>query len=156
MAKLLPLEIKGLKLVDSSQQGYKYIFDKASNQKTVASLIQQITENRTLSFFDGKHPTISDPGAYIVVNKQDGKLFAHCGNHGWSSKWVQIKEEELINYLTLCIPYNGLDLQEGIYLSESLDSFKNAKISYSRFSYFRRYLNKRLKKSLFKIIFDKI
>ena len=156
MAKLLPLEIKGLKLVDSSQQGYKYIFEKAADQETVASLIQQITENMILSFFDGKHPTLSDPGAYIVVGKKDGRLFAHCGNHAWSSNWVPIKEEELINYIMLCIPYNDLKSNEGFYLSEAKEPLKNEKISNSRFSYFRRYINKRLRKSLFEIIFEKI
>jgi hypothetical protein len=154
--KLLPSEIKGLKLVEISHEGFKYTFDKATNQETVISLIQEITENKTLSFFDGKHPKISDPGVYIIVTKKEGKMFAHCDNHGWSSKWVEVKEDDLINYIMLCIPYNDLESEEGIYLSESEEPLRHAKISKFRFSYFRRYLNKRLKKSLLKIIFEKI
>jgi hypothetical protein len=61
--------------------------------------INSIPEKFQLIFFDNFHPQISDPGAYVFVQKQNNNFIYQLGNHGWSSNWEVINSKDLINYI---------------------------------------------------------
>jgi hypothetical protein len=92
-----------------------FAFSGQANVDTCAQLIECVSDQDALWFFDRSHPQLSDPGAFISVQRDGDQLLAMRGNHGWSSHWIPIKQEELVLYLHDCIPENtgaGLDSYE--------------------------------------------
>ena len=70
------------------------------------AVVAAIRERWSLSFFDGAHPTVSDPGAYPVFYRRDGTLRAHVANHGWSSGWTDLSDADASAYLGLSRAFN--------------------------------------------------
>lgn len=103
---------------DSNTSGLKttyFAFSEQANVDTCAQLIECISDQDALWFFDRSHPQLSDPGAFISVQRDGDRLLAMRGNHGWSSHWIPITQVELVLYLHDCIAENtgtGIDSYE--------------------------------------------
>jgi hypothetical protein len=54
-----------------------------------------------LSFFDQYYPSMSDPGAYVSVQRKDDLLMYKLANHGWSGEWRRQSPEFIAAYLVL-------------------------------------------------------
>jgi hypothetical protein len=124
---------------------HSYQFTPDAGYDTIRALIACITDVRELTFFDAEHPQLSDPGAYVHVVRPPGGLLAQCGNHGWSSSWIPIGQDEAERYLHLCIPFHTGPDAEQITFSEPSNWQRRRSVSKWRSASFRRYLNKRLK-----------
>ncbi len=74
--------------------------------ETLNSLFEHLPESLEIFFFDHFHPTISDPGAYVSVRKQNGKLYYWLGNHGWSSSRYWTTPNYCAKYLLKNWSYN--------------------------------------------------
>ena len=125
---------------------HSYKFEATADDKTVVRLLREVTEKRDLTFFDADHPRLSDPGAYITLVRSGRQLLAMRGNHGWSSSWIAISDEEAARYLTMCIPFNGPSADESVTTFEPIDPLKRAGVDRSLKSDFRAFLDARLKK----------
>jgi|SRR6185436_6482654 len=74
------------------------------NTTTILESIQEFLDafppKFQLSFFDFYYPQVSDPGAYVTVQKLNPGLFIfYLGNHGWQSKPKEITRQELAAYI---------------------------------------------------------
>jgi hypothetical protein len=103
---------------DSDTSGIKlsyFAFSQEANDHTCAQLVECVSEQDALWFFDRSHPQLSDSGAFISARRDGDQLLAMRGNHGWSSHWIPITHEELVLYLRDCIAENsgtGIDSYE--------------------------------------------
>ena len=133
---------------------HSYEFGTDANYETVRAILNCVSDQRELTFFDAEHPQLSDPGAYISVVRStavtrpppagpDG-LLAQRGNHGWSSSWIPVTESEAERYLLLCIPFHTASSAEQITFTEPSNWRRRRSVSRWRWNSFRRYLNKRL------------
>ena len=149
---LVHVESGKLAYVDADRHSYQFSTD--ANYETVRAILSCISDQRELTFFDAEHPQFSDPGAYISVVRStsvtraapapaDG-LLAQRSNHGWSSSWILITEDEAERYLLLCIPFHTAPGGERITFTEPSNWRRRRSVSRWRWTLFRRYLNKRL------------
>ena len=60
-----------------------------------ARLLERLRPGQQLEFYAADHPSVSDPGAYIWVQRQDDKLLRKAANHGWSTDWTAVTLPEL-------------------------------------------------------------
>lgn len=81
----------------------EYVVDSEFDAKDVPQLLRAVTESDELTFFDSKHPQLSDPGAFIALIREGTPLLIKHGNHGWSSAWIRTTEADASRYLALCL-----------------------------------------------------
>jgi hypothetical protein len=132
--------------IDVDQHGYQ--FTPHADQDTVRVLLACISDVRELTFFDAEHPQLSDPGAYISIVRSSEGLLAQCANHGWSSPWIPIAQDEAVRYLHLCMPFHTPPSSEQLTFTEPSNWRRRRSVSKWRWSLFRRYLNKRLARAV--------
>ena len=77
----------------------KFKIDENTMKEKIIDYINSIPNKYQLSFFDYFHPQISDPGAYVIVQKNNKKYIFQLANHGWSSNWKEIEFEDLVEYI---------------------------------------------------------
>jgi hypothetical protein len=54
-----------------------------------------------LSFYDQFYPSMSDPGAYVDIQRNDSIYIYKLGNHGWSCDWSKQSPELLAAWMQL-------------------------------------------------------
>ena len=91
--------LKGLKVLNYNDYYIKIVINKNTSLEEITMFINSFPEKFQLNFFDNFHPQISDPGAYVFVQKQNNNFIYQLGNHGWSSNWKIIDSKDLINYI---------------------------------------------------------
>ncbi len=92
--------IKGLEYKVSKFDDNKYDIDSTSlNDKQLSELLTQIPKTSSFGFWDMLHPTVSDPGAYVTIQKYNNGFVYKLGNHGWSTKYRPIKAFQIIRYI---------------------------------------------------------
>jgi hypothetical protein len=69
----------------------------STTKETIGKYVDKLDERCSLEFFDFFHPQISDPGAYVSVHMEKGKLTYMLGNHGWTSAWKPTTRKALID-----------------------------------------------------------
>jgi hypothetical protein len=142
------------KAAGSDVDSHSYKFGTDANHETVRAILSCVSERRELTFFDAEHPQFSEPGAYISVIRStavtrpapagpDG-LLAQRSNHGWSGSWIPVTDDEVEQYLFLCIPFHTASTAEHITFTEPSNWGTRRSISRWRWNSFRRYLKKRL------------
>lgn len=77
----------------------KLKIDKNTSRENILEFIISIPNKFQLCFFDYFHPQVSDPGAYVYVQKVNNKFIFQLANHGWSSYWKEIELESLVDYI---------------------------------------------------------
>jgi hypothetical protein len=65
------------------------------------ALLHWLPRGYGLHFYDQYYPTISDPGAYVEVQRNAEFLLYMVANHGWSSNWSRQSGELLAAWLAL-------------------------------------------------------
>ena len=95
------------------------------NNETTLSEIQELLKEfpmkHQLNFYDNFYEQISDPGAYVTVQKLKDSSFAYrLGNHGWHSELTAITKNELADYI-----YKNRDFNEGKFAIEPFDKWTN-------------------------------
>lgn len=71
-------------------------------EKTVQATLLTLPEKHELRFYDAKHPSPSDPGAYVQIRRHGEGYEMFKGNHGWSSGWKLATAESLYIYMLTC------------------------------------------------------
>jgi len=65
------------------------------------ALLRWLPEGWDLEFYDQYYPSMSDPGAYVSVQRS-GDLYVYwLGNHGWSADWQKQSPELLAAWMHL-------------------------------------------------------
>lgn len=54
-----------------------------------------------LGFYDQHYPSMSDPGAYVDIQRNDRAYIYKLANHGWSSDWLKQSAELLAAWMAL-------------------------------------------------------
>lgn len=53
-----------------------------------AALLEALTPQQELSFYAADHASVSDPGAYIRIQRPQPQMWLRkAANHGWSTDW---------------------------------------------------------------------
>jgi len=77
-------------------------FEAEPSHNAFMALLVTLPENAELDFFDRFYPTISDPGAYVRVQRRGAFFIYYLNNHGWSSGiWAPQGPEALAAWLAL-------------------------------------------------------
>ena len=142
------VHIASRKLTGIDVDQHCFQFTAGANQDTVRALLASISDVRELTFFDAEHPQLSDPGAYISLVRSSEGLLAQRANHGWSSAWIPIAQDEAVRYLQLCMTFHTQPSSEQLTFTEPSNWRRRRSVSKWRWSSFRRYLNKRLARAV--------
>ena len=65
------------------------------------ALLKWLPRGYGVHFYDQYYPTISDPGAYVEVQRNEEFLLYMFANHGWSSGWSRQSPELLSAWMLL-------------------------------------------------------
>jgi len=97
---------------------------KLTDQTTLIEIqdfLKAFPMRHVLNFYDNFYEQISDPGAFVSVQKLKDSSFAYrLGNHGWTSEWTAITENELVDYI-----YKNRDFNEGKFEVVPFDKWTN-------------------------------
>lgn len=113
-----PLNIPGI----TGRSGNAFVFNEDAGEETFRLLVENIPSQTEVGFYDKKHSSPSDPGAYVIFMRFDDHYILRRANHGWSSGWKPIGAEKLVAYLSRCSKYNY-----GTNPSESMFSYVSVK-----------------------------
>ncbi|TND08087.1 MAG: hypothetical protein FD123_2641 [Bacteroidetes bacterium] len=91
--------LKGLKTAGFSRNGLRVSIGEESSREQIREFLQTLPSKFELSFFDYFHPQISDPGAYVSIQKMDNGFACMLANHGWSAEWKMMELEDLADYI---------------------------------------------------------
>ncbi|GGR14447.1 hypothetical protein [Deinococcus ruber] len=70
--------------------------DAAWTLAQCAALLEQLAPEQELQFYAADHASVSDPGAYIRVQRLGaGVWLRKAANHGWSTDWGRVPLEAL-------------------------------------------------------------
>ncbi|MTI38415.1 hypothetical protein E1140_02805 [Fulvivirga lutimaris] len=69
------------------------------NEENLDQLFKQLSRVNQLFFFDHFFPQISDPGAYVDIQKYRDKLIYRLGNHGWRTDWKILNKYNAIRFV---------------------------------------------------------
>jgi len=97
-----PLNIMGI----TGKSHNQFVFNKNANEQTIKQLVEQIPPQMTVTFYDKRYPSPSDPGAYVTFKRNGAQYAMNRGNHGWSSRWEVTSIERLVRYFLQCLEYN--------------------------------------------------
>jgi hypothetical protein len=96
----------------------KFAFTEEANEQTMRQLVDDLPPEVTVGFYDKDYPSPSDPGAFVLFQRDNDKYIKQQANHGWSTQWESVTVEGLVAYLLQCKKYNmGLDGYEGMYFA---------------------------------------
>lgn len=73
----------------------------AAELEDFVALLHWLPRGYSLHFYDQYYPTISDPGAYVEVQRNEEFLLYTFANHGWSSSWSRQSAELLAAWIAL-------------------------------------------------------
>lgn len=103
--RVSPPRIDGLEFVPDGK-GYSVTFTSPP-MASFRDVLTWLPEGWELSFYDRFYPRISDPGAYIDVQRQGERFVYHMGNHGWTSEWRMQSMELLAAWMHLNLELDG-------------------------------------------------
>lgn len=93
--------------VSGSADGYRFVFSKEVSRKDFITLLNWLPYGFDINFYDQYYPSMSDPGAYVTVQRRDDIFIYMLGNHGWSIEWMKQSQELLAAWLMLSIEKKG-------------------------------------------------
>lgn len=99
----------------ATPQRIKFLFNDSVQRKHVWQLFSFLSERGSIFFYDAEHKQISDPGAYVTIERVPGEaavdleFIARYANHGWSSDWFPISRREAVEYLWMCHEANSTE-----------------------------------------------
>lgn len=128
--------------IDVHQHSYQFTGD--ATDITVRALLAGVSEARELTFFDPGHPQRTEPGAFISLVRSPEGLLAQAANHGWSSSWVPIGQDEAERYLQLCMPFHTQPQSEQLVFTEPSNWRQRGSVSKKMSGSFRSFLAERL------------
>jgi len=91
--------LEGLEILSVNNERAKLKIDKTVDKEKIKEFVSSFPNDFQLSFFDNFHPQISDPGAYVWVQKLESEFAFMLANHGWSSEWKTIGFYDLVDYI---------------------------------------------------------
>lgn len=78
---------------------FKISIQENTSKQEIETFLETVPNGFEVKFFDFYHPTISDPGAYVVFQQVNGEFLFLLTNHGWSGKWQKIDPAALVDYI---------------------------------------------------------
>lgn len=76
-------------------------FEREPSFDAFMALLVTLPESAEIDFFDRFYPTVSDPGAYVRIQRKGRFFIYYLANHGWSSNWNSQGPEALAAWLAL-------------------------------------------------------
>jgi hypothetical protein len=65
------------------------------------ALLAWLPRGFELGFYDQYYPSMSDPGAYVDIQRNESAYIYTLGNHGWSVDWSKQSPELLAAWMVL-------------------------------------------------------
>jgi hypothetical protein len=76
-------------------------FQGEPSHSAFMALLASTPGGSELHFFDRFYPTISDPGAYVRVQRKGDEFIYYLANHGWSNDWQRQSIEMIAAWIAL-------------------------------------------------------
>ncbi len=87
-----------------------YLVCEEVSPAEVRGFLALLSENHQLGFHDQFYPgNISDPGAFVLLRREENNFVYMLGNHGWSSKWTVQSVEFLTAYILMNAQSHRID-----------------------------------------------
>ncbi len=74
--------------LQSFERGFRVTLNRHTTHANIVRLLEWLPPAHELAFYDQYYPSLSDPGAYISIQRKDAIFMYFMGNHGWSSGWL--------------------------------------------------------------------
>lgn len=79
--------------LQSFERGFRVNLKQHTSHADIVSLLEWLPPAHELALYDQYYPSVSDPGAYVAIQRKGALFMYFMGNHGWSSGWlVQSKQ----------------------------------------------------------------
>lgn len=105
--KIFRRRFAGLEIQKRDEETFFLKISVDTTKQTIGKFLSSLPDKYQLTFFDNSYPQISDPGAYVWIQRLiDDKYAYSLHNHGWSSEWKLILKSELIDYIYLNRQFN--------------------------------------------------
>jgi len=88
-------------VVKQSNEAYEFTLLDGVTEASFTELLRWLPPSYELQFYDQYYPSMSDPGAYVSVQRKENHFIYKLGNHGWSSDWSAQSPELLAAWLLL-------------------------------------------------------
>lgn len=81
--------------------GFECSLSAQASVETCLALLKWLPESFELTFYDPRHPSVSDPGAHVTVQRKGDVFSCRSANHGWSSGWSAQPREGVAAWMAL-------------------------------------------------------
>ena len=96
----------GLTYVPDGPGGFRVELG-APDAPALRRLLAWLPEGLELSFYDRFYPSMSDPGAFVRVQRRGDVLVHMFSNHGWLSDWAKQSAELLAAWIMINLDAAG-------------------------------------------------
>lgn len=103
---MTPPEILGVRFRQREQGGFEMVWE-APSEEACRAILDWLPERWEIDFHDPYFPQLSDPGAYVLIQRRGDRYMFRQGNHGWLNRWGHQSPELLAAYLRLVAAYKG-------------------------------------------------
>ena len=86
-----------------------YLVKEEVSLDEINRFLESLPENYELEFHDQFYPSISDPGAFVFIQRKANIFIYMLGNHGWSSKWSKQSIEFITAYVLINAKSHRID-----------------------------------------------
>lgn len=93
--------------VSQTNDSYEFVLSDGASWDSFLALLLWLPEGFELFFYDQYYPSMSDPGAYVSIQRREGIFIYMLGNHGWSGEWLKQSPELLAAWLALNMRKKG-------------------------------------------------
>ena len=102
-------------LEEGNDNSFSFRFEPEVTRKSTDQVLDLLPFGGRLWFFDF-NKTISDPGLYTTLRRtSEDEWCVYYGNHGWTSNWFPITNEEASAYYWICHDDNLVGLKDWWY-----------------------------------------
>jgi hypothetical protein len=98
--------LTGMTFVTRDKGGFALSLDHPTHADFEA-LLHWLPEGWEVDFHDPYFPQLSDPGAYVLIQRRGDRFLHRLGNHGWLNHWTHQSPDLLAAYLQLVADYPG-------------------------------------------------
>lgn len=81
--------------LQSNESGFWVTLDQNTSHADIVNLLEWLPPAYELAFYDQYYPSLSDPGAYVSIQRKDAVFMYFMGNHGWSASW-QVQSKQML------------------------------------------------------------
>lgn len=103
---MTPPTIPGVRFRPRDKGGFELEWQTVS-EAACRAILDWLPEGWEVDFHDPYFPQLSDPGAYVLIQRRGDRFLFRTGNHGWLNHWGHQSPQLLAAYMRLVAEYEG-------------------------------------------------